>query len=187
MQLFSFPCDFLAVAFTIVLISIILSVIYVTFIPKLKTFNSKRYSRSAVELVDVSGETLSVIEVQIADTPEELYLGLSETDSLGRKEGMLFVHESSNVRAYVMRDMAFPLDIIFISADGRVTEIQQADLPPDGASDADLERYHGRGKYVLEIPMGTAEEVGLSKGDRVVIPSSVRSNPYLNIFPQQIW
>jgi uncharacterized membrane protein (UPF0127 family) len=85
---------------------------------------------------------------------------------------MLFVYESSEVRAYVMRNMAFPLDIVFISADGTVTEIQQADLPPDGADDADLERYHGRGKYVLEIPMGTAKEVGLSEGDRVVILST---------------
>ena len=184
MRPFSCRFGFLVVALTTSLLSVFLYLLYAYFIPKLKLFNNKIYSRSTLELVDVSGETLSVIEVRIADTPEELYRGLSETDSLGRKEGMLFVHESSGVRAYVMRNMAFPLDIVFISADGTVTEIQRADLPPDGADDADLERYYGRGKYVLEIPMGTAEEIGLSEGDRVVIPSSVRSDSFLNIFSQ---
>jgi uncharacterized membrane protein (UPF0127 family) len=131
------------------------------------------YDRASVELVDASGEQLATIDVRIADTPEKRYLGLSNTTSLGDREGMLFVHDSAGQRAYVMRDMAFPLDIVFIAPDGTVTTIHHATLPPEGTSNADLTRYRGQGQYVLELPMGTTNETGLDTGDRVVVPDSV--------------
>jgi hypothetical protein len=131
------------------------------------------YERTTVELVDDSGERLAEIDVRVADTPEKRYLGLSNTTSLDSREGMLFVHDDEGQYAYVMRDMDFPLDIVFVSSEGRVTEIHHATLPPEGASGSDLTRYRGEGRYVLELPMGTANETGLDEGDRVVIPDSV--------------
>jgi uncharacterized membrane protein (UPF0127 family) len=131
------------------------------------------YDRTTVELVDVSGESLAEIDVRIADTREKRYLGLSATESLDAREGMLFVHDSEGRYAYVMRDMDFPLDIVFVAPDGTVTTIHHATLPPEGTSESQLTRYPGRGKYVLEVPMGTANETGLDEGDRVVIPDSV--------------
>jgi hypothetical protein len=128
------------------------------------------YERTTVALVDASGERLAEIDVRIADTPEKRYLGLSATDSLGPREGMLFVHDSPGQHAYVMRDMAFPLDIVFIAPNGTVTKVHHATLPPEGTSGSDLTRYRGYGRYVLELPLGTANETGLDEGDRVVIP-----------------
>ncbi|WP_380678170.1 DUF192 domain-containing protein [Salinigranum sp. GCM10025319] len=131
------------------------------------------YDRTTVELVDDSSESLAEIDVRIADTREKRFLGLSATESLEPREGMLFVHDSEGRYAYVMRDMDFPLDIVFVAPDGTVTTIHHATLPPEGTSESQLTRYPGRGKYVLEMPMGTANETGLDEGDRVVIPDSV--------------
>jgi hypothetical protein len=131
------------------------------------------YQRATVELADASGERLAEIRVRVADTPEKRYLGLSATESLGPREGMLFVHDSEGEYAYVMRDMSFPLDIVFVAPDGTVTTIHHATLPPEGTSDSDLTRYRGRGQYVLELPLGTANETGLDVGDRVVVPDTV--------------
>jgi uncharacterized membrane protein (UPF0127 family) len=131
------------------------------------------YDRATVELVDASGDRLATVEVRVADTPEKRYLGLSDTESLGPREGMLFVHDSPGQYAYVMRDMAFPLDIVFVAPDGTVTTVHHASLPPAGTSESDLTRYRGRGLYVLELPRGTANETGLDEGDRVVVPESV--------------
>lgn len=173
---------FITIALTAVLLTVVVLIVYPGLLTRLVMSGSDGYDWTTVELVGSSGERLSTIDARIADTPEKLYLGLSETDSLGPREGMLFVHGSSGVQVYVMRDMAFPIDIIFISADGTITAIQQAELSPDEADDADLNRYRGRGKYVLEVPMGTADKVSLSVGDRVVIPNSVGSTSFSCFF-----
>ena len=52
------------------------------------------YDRTTVALVDASGERLADIDVRIADTAEKRYLGLSATESLDAREGMLFVHDA---------------------------------------------------------------------------------------------
>jgi hypothetical protein len=135
------------------------------------------YDRTTVALVDASGERLAEIDARVADTPEKRYLGLSNTTSLGPREGMLFVHDSEGQYAYVMRDMAFPLDIVFVSSEGTVTTIHHATLPPEGTSGSELTRYRGRGRYVLELPLGTANETGLDEGDRVVIPDETGTLP----------
>ena len=130
------------------------------------------YDRTTVTAVDAdTGETLATVEVRIADTRSKRYTGLSDTDSLGANEGMLFVHDREDEYAYVMREMAFPLDIVFVDADGTVTRIHHADRPPAGTSGDDLTRYPGRGKYVLEVPQGYTDDRGIEVGDRLRIPA----------------
>lgn len=121
-----------------------------------------------------AGEVLGTVEVRIADTFQQRYVGLSETESMGPDEGMLFVHDDEGRHAYVMRNMSFELDIIFIAANGTITTIHHAPLPPEGTSSSELERYEGHGLYVLEVNRGWANRTGVSVGDRVELPDSVR-------------
>jgi uncharacterized membrane protein (UPF0127 family) len=130
------------------------------------------YNRTTVTAVDAeSGEDLASVQVRIADTQGKRYTGLSDTESLGENEGMLFVHDEEGEYAYVMREMAFPLDIVFVDANGTVTRIHHAELPPDGTSGDDLTRYPGRGKYILEVPYGYTDDNGIEVGDRLRIPA----------------
>ena len=115
--------------------------------------------------------TLGTVDVRIADTGTKRYVGLSETDELEPDEGMLFVHDEVGTYAYVMRNMSFPLDIIFVDADGTITTIHHASLPPPG--DETLRRYEGRGKYVLEVNRGWTNRTGVAVGDRVELPGGV--------------
>ena len=119
-----------------------------------------------------TGGVLGSVEVRIADTFQQRYVGLSETASMGPDEGMLFVHDDEARHAYVMRNMSFELDIIFIAANGTITTIHHASLPPEGTSNADLERYEGRGLYVLEVNRGWANRTGVTVGDRVELPDA---------------
>ncbi|NLV05271.1 DUF192 domain-containing protein [Haloarcula rubripromontorii] len=119
---------------------------------------------------DNAGEPLGTVEVRIAQTFNQRYVGLSETESLGPDEGMLFVHDEAGQHTYVMRNMSFPLDIIFIDANGTITTIHHAPLPPEGTSESDLTGYEGRGKYVLEVNRGWANRTGVEVGDRVELP-----------------
>ena len=123
------------------------------------------YDTTAVEAVDGdTGESLATVEARVADGFVKRYVGLSATDELAAGEGMLFVHGASAERAYVMRDMAFPIDIVFADANGTVTRIHEAE--PESAP---LTRYEGTGRYVLEAPRGWSDRHGVAPGDRLVI------------------
>lgn len=126
--------------------------------------------RPTVSVVDAeTNETLGTVSVEIADTRGERYTGLSDHESLGDDEGMLFVYGSEGGRDYVMRSMDFPIDIVFVGADGRITAVHHAQTEPDNQ---DLTQYSGRGKWVLEVPYEWTDEHGVEEGDRVVVPEA---------------
>lgn len=121
------------------------------------------YETTTVEAVDgETGESLATAEVRVANTLIKRYVGLSATETLDDDEGMLFVHDEPGEYAYVMRDMAFGIDILFIGSDGTVTAIHEAEpeSPP-------LTEYRGTGQYVLEVPQGWSERYGVEPGDQI--------------------
>lgn len=128
------------------------------------------YERTTLTVVDdETGEMLATVDARVADTYAKRYTGLSDTESLAADEGMWFVHDSPGTYAYVMRDMAFPLDIVFVAENGTITRIHHAELAPEGTSESDLTRYRGTGKYVLEVPYGYTNETCIEAGDRIVL------------------
>lgn len=105
------------------------------------------------------GEVVGVVNVRVADSAHERYVGLSNTEELGRNEGMLFVHETEGEYAYVMREMDFPIDMVFIDADHRITVIYHAEV-----EDPPLTQYKGRGKWILEVPYYWTRENNVTVG-----------------------
>ena len=126
------------------------------------------YERTTVTVVDaVTGTERATVDVRIADTLDKRVTGLSTTDALGPNEGMLFVHTSEGRHGYVMRGMAFPLDIVFIDADGEITTIHHA------AVDAE-QTFYGTGRYVLELPSNYTTDNDITVGDQVELPTAYR-------------
>ena len=122
------------------------------------------YDTTTVEAVDgETDESLATVDVRLADNTLKRYVGLSSTDELSEDEGMLFVHDESDEYAYVMRNMAFPIDILFVASDGTVTAIHEAE--PESRP---LTEYRGTGQYVLEVPRGWSDRNGVEPGDRLV-------------------
>ena len=131
------------------------------------------YAWTTVTIEDEDGSRLATVDVRIANTSAKRYTGLSNTSSLPDGEGMLFVHEREDEYTYAfhMEGMAFPLDIVFVDANGTITTIHHAPVPeeiPGGDG-----RFPGRGMYVLEVPRGYTNATGVEVGDRVVIPADV--------------
>lgn len=117
---------------------------------------------------DDESQPKAVVDVEVADTAGERYTGLSDHESLERGNGMLFVHNTEDERTYVMREMDFDIDIVFIGADREITAIRHARAPgPD--EDGEELRYSGRAKWVLEVPRGYTNETGIEVGDEVEI------------------
>jgi uncharacterized membrane protein (UPF0127 family) len=130
------------------------------------------YERVTVTAVDANGTDLATVEARVADTDTKRRVGLSETDSLAPDEGMLFVHAEESRHAYVMsgprEEMSFPLDIVFLDANGTVTTIHHAAVDAGG-------QFAGRAKYVLEVERGWANRTGLDVGDTVVVPEGLEA------------
>ena len=72
------------------------------------------------------GDTYLVVEV--ARTPEARQLGLMYRQRLPEDMGMLFVFDTVGIYTFWMKDTYIPLSIAFITADGRIIDIQ--DMEP---------------------------------------------------------
>ncbi|MFB6074322.1 MAG: DUF192 domain-containing protein, partial [Haloarculaceae archaeon] len=127
--------------------------------------------RAWVTAVDANGTRLAALAVRLSETPDERYTGLSDTADLPWDEGMLFVYDEPGDHAYVMREMDFPLDIVYLASDGTVTRIHHAPLPPPNHTT--LHRYRGHGQFVLEVNRGWTNATGLDEGDRVELPPAL--------------
>jgi uncharacterized membrane protein (UPF0127 family) len=125
--------------------------------------------RAHVTISNENGQVLATVEARVADTSRERYRGLSDAERLRNGTGMLFVFDREAERSFVMRDMDVPLDIIFIGADGQITQIHHAPVPPPGTNEWELTPYRGRAKWVLEVPRGYGEQYNISTGDIVDI------------------
>ncbi|MBA3047577.1 DUF192 domain-containing protein [Patescibacteria group bacterium] len=105
------------------------------------------------------------IKIEIADTPELRYQGLSNKEKLCADCGMLFVFPNKEIRTFVMRDMNFPLDIIWID-DEKVVKINKNTLP-EGSDPVMRYSSDAPANYVLEVNSGFCEENGIGVGDKI--------------------
>lgn len=127
------------------------------------------YPYTTVTVLDgETNETLGSVRVAVAETYRQKYTGLSKTESLPEDAGMLFPYDSEGSHTYVMRGMEFGIDIVYVGANGTITEIHHAPEPPAG-EDGESYRYPGTGQYVLEVNYEWTTRHDVSEGDRVRI------------------
>ena len=106
--------------------------------------------------------------IEIVKTPSAMYKGLSNRPTLCRDCAMLFVFPESDQRTFVMRDMNFPLDIIFLH-DGKIVKIYK-NLPPEGSAPQMQYQSEVPANRVLELNAGRARELGLEEGQWLDLP-----------------
>lgn len=104
-----------------------------------------------------------LFKVELATNSMEHYKGLSNRDFLCPDCGMLFLFDRKQNLNFVMREMNFPLDIIFI-ADRKILNIHE-NLEPEGKNPENLYSSLGKADAVLEINANKARECNLMPGD----------------------
>ena len=106
---------------------------------------------------------ITAFQVEIADSPETMSLGLMWRTDLREDRGMLFVYDPPRHASFWMKNTLIPLDMLFIAVDGTVHRIEYNAQPlslesiPSGIPV----------RAVLEIAAGVADKVGVQPGDRV--------------------
>jgi uncharacterized membrane protein (UPF0127 family) len=102
-------------------------------------------------------------QVEMADTEESRERGLMFRKTLAADKGMLFDFKTPQPVAFWMKNTLIPLDMVFISASGRVVSVAHKAKPmnetpiPSG----------GDVVGVLELRGGRAAELGIEPGDQV--------------------
>ncbi|HEY4493594.1 MAG TPA: DUF192 domain-containing protein [Candidatus Paceibacterota bacterium] len=116
------------------------------------------------------GEKSLDLQLEIADSPAERTQGLSDRVSLPDDSGMLFIFDEPGYYSFWMKNMNFPLDIIWLDENWRVVWIDENILPETYPA---LFNPPSPIKFVLEINTGKARELELRLGERVSLPATI--------------
>jgi len=126
-----------------------------------------RYQQAVSPMASFSGSTVVInkqaFAVEVATDFTHWRQGLSDRSSLKKETGMLFVFPDKQVRRFWMKNMHFPLDIIWIK-DHQVVHISR-NLPPEGEKPKKIYSSLVPVNYVLEINAGEGAKIKV--GDRV--------------------
>ena len=106
--------------------------------------------------------------LEIADTDDKRERGLMFRKSMAADHGMIFVFEVADSYRFWMKNTWIPLDIVFLDAGGKVIEVEARKAKDETSMGPDEPA-----KYVIELNAGTAETIGLTKGDRIDIPEKL--------------
>jgi len=111
-----------------------------------------------------------IFTVFIADDVEEKRRGLIGHESLSKKSGMLFIFDLPNIPHFWMKDMQFPIDIIWIFQNQIIGWSENA-LPQPSVLSDELIIYYPPSlvDMVLEVTAGTVRESNIRIGDIVIV------------------
>ncbi len=126
----------------ITIILIILSIFLTLFL--LKEVNTTKYSEVCFLLKD-----RRCINAEVVDTPEKRQLGLMYREGLKEDEGMLFVFPKEDYYAFWVKNMKFPIDIIWIDGNYKIVHIERNVQPCDKLCKSYSPQE--KAEYVLEV------------------------------------
>ncbi len=147
----------------IFLLSIVscLPVVIMDYGQKVYALNADNVSSSSVKIKDL------IVYVDLAKTPEQQAKGLSIKNTLNENEGMLFIFDTPKEYSFWMKDMKFPIDIIWISSDNKIVHIEKNLQPCTFFLFCTSYSPNANSKYVLEVPSNYTAKNNIVIGDRV--------------------
>ena len=133
---------------------------------QLFTFNQSFAEEIVYSHAIVTTSSGEEIPVEIADTLNKRSLGLGKRTSLKKGWGMLFVFEKLKQHRFWMKDMQFPLDIIWLD-NHRIVHIIHNAKPANSGDDPKVMTSPVSVNFVLEIAAGRAAKLRLKTGQRM--------------------
>ena len=117
-----------------------------------------------------------IFEAEVADSYSLQDLGLSGREYISEDKAMIFVFPMSGVYKFWMKDMKFPIDIIWLSPEPSDTTSLENNLQSKiiyiekNVSPNTYPKTFGSNvssKYVVEVASGTVDRLDLDVGDSV--------------------
>lgn len=122
------------------------------------------YAVSETITAQILGREDISLELEIADTSQELTQGLMYRESMEKNRGMLFVFNNEQQRSFWMKNTYIPLDIVFLDSDKKIVTIHSNASPLDTSL-----RYQSTGgaMYAIETNSGWFRDNDVSEGETV--------------------
>ncbi len=152
---------------TLVLKTLVLFAVYLFF--SFYTMPAYRSVKAFVEerlmtdgKVIIIGE--SAVTVEVADSQDERVKGLSGRESLQPGNGMFFIFDEPGYYGIWMKDMNFPIDILWFDQYGELVHIEER-VTPDTYPETFTPKEPSM--YVLELPAGFVKSKSSKLGDKI--------------------
>ncbi|MFA6449991.1 MAG: DUF192 domain-containing protein [bacterium] len=126
---------------------------------------SAKFDKAELRIAAGGAEPVRV-SAEIAESAAARCVGLAGRRSLAPEAGMLFVFEGEGKPSFSVREIAFPVDMIYIGANGEIVGVEN-DIK---AGTQDIKTPEASIKYALEVNGGFAASHGIKAGDRMKIP-----------------
>lgn len=114
----------------------------------------------------INGHTF---KLYLAKTDKEKAEGLSVRKSMPQDYGMLFTFETADYYTFWMKNMKFPIDILFIKGNKVVTVFSNVPAPKSSDESLLLYKPDEVADKVLELNAGVSNKYNIKKGDTVDI------------------
>jgi len=111
----------------------------------------------------VANDKLKMVDIEIAETPNERSLGLMHRHYMHKNNGMLFIYKTSKKRSFWMKNTHVPLDIMYIDKGFHIVSIQKNTKPLDES------KYpsYKKAMYVVEVNAGFCDTHAIKVGDSI--------------------
>ena len=148
-----------------VIIDCILAIVFLAFIVymfEVKYFPAVPAEPVAQPNIQANIQYIVPLKLTVSRTEAERELGLGVRGSLPADEGMIFVFDTPGLYKFWMKDMHFPIDMIWLDQNFKITyivpRVATSTFPEEFTSDTPS-------LYVLETSAGYAEANHLSVGE----------------------
>jgi uncharacterized membrane protein (UPF0127 family) len=111
--------------------------------------------------LNISGQSL---KVQVVRTPADLSKGLGGKSCISADQAMLFEFNRPGKYSFWMKDMNFPIDIVWLDADRKVTQVK-AWVAPETFPDSFGNKRPAQ--FVLELKAGQASRLDIEQGNHI--------------------
>ncbi len=154
--------------FKIVILLYVVSIFSLPFLFNMD-FDKIVYAQNEENKINSSSVTIKNlnINVDLAQTSDQQAKGLSIKNTLNENEGMLFIFDTLKKHSFWMKDMKFPIDIIWINSNHEIVYIEKNIQPciffPICTSYSPPEDS----KYVLEVTSNYTTKNNINIGDDV--------------------
>lgn len=138
-------------------IYIVLTVILLVFF-----FIYMKSQNKEIKTVCING---SCFDVELAETREQRIKGLMHREALAENSGMLFIYNEEDYYSFWMKNMKFPIDIIWMDRNKEVVHMEK-DVPPCQNDECPNYKPSQKAMHILEIGSGVADKLNIKIGDK---------------------
>lgn len=124
------------------------------------------FPRSSLQIA-TSDARLHRFDIWVADTEQRRERGLMFVKHMASDAGMLFIYPGSQNISMWMKNTYIPLDMLFVSSDGKVVKVVENTKPES----LDTINSDGAVRGVIELNAGVAAQLKLRPGSVVIHPA----------------